>query len=135
MKERVIGLTLIGVGIGIIIFAAFSVLRVFTAKAQPASLFNFPAISLDASSLIGSDAPPDAREALRSGAQAPKLELIPSEIMNKTTNALAHLLLMGFIASIGYKIGSLGVMLSRPIIVNLKSKESETQSVDSSSKN
>ena len=133
MTERVSGFALLAVGIAIIVLAAFSVFNVFSGRSEPVSPFSFPAVSLDASSLIGSDAPPEAREALRASGQTPKLELIPADILNKTSNTLAHLLLMGFIASIGYKIGSLGAMLARPVIVKLKTKNGEISTEDSSS--
>lgn len=133
MTERASGLILILGGIVIIILAAFSVGMVFSGKSKPASLFNFPAISLDTTSLIGSDASPEAREALKATGQAPKLELIPADILNQTSNILAHLLLMGFVAGVGYKIGSLGTMLARPVIVKLKTKNSELISEDSTS--
>ena len=125
MTERVSGFALIILGIVIIVLAAFSVYSVFSGKSKPFALFNFPAISLDASSLIGSDAPPEARDALRASGQAPMLELVPADILNKTSNTLAHLLLMGFIASVGYKIGSLGALLARPVVVKLKTKNAE----------
>ena len=38
---------------------------------------------------------------------------------------------MGFIASVGYKIGSLGAMLARPVVVKLKTKDGEVVSGDS----
>jgi len=120
MTEKVSGFGLLICGIAIIVFSGFSVVSVFSGKSKPVNLFTFSSISLDASSLIGSDAPPEAREALKLSGQAPKLELIPAEIINQTSNTMAHLLLMGFIASIGYKIGSLGTLLARPINVKLK---------------
>jgi len=132
VTERISGFILIIAGIVIIIVAASLVIKVFTGKAEPASVFNFSSISLDASNLVGSDAPPEAKEALKASGQAPKLELIPADILNKTSNLLAHLLLMGFVASIGYKIGSLGAMLARPVIVKLKTKEGEIVSEDAS---
>ena len=131
MTEKASGFVLLIVGILIIIVAAFSVFSVFSGKTEPVNLFSFSAISLDASNLIGSDAPPEAREALKASGQAPKLELIPADILNKTSNTMAHLLLMGFIASVGYKIGSLGAMLARPIVVKLKTKDGEVVSGDS----
>ena len=131
MTEKASGFVLLIVGIVIIILSAFSVFSVFSGKMEPVNLFSFPAISLDASNLIGSDAPPEAREALKASGQAPKLELIPADILNKTSNTMAHLLLMGFIASVGYKIGSLGAMLARPVVVKLKTKDGEVVSGDS----
>jgi len=132
MSERVTGFILLAIGIGIICFSAINVFSVFTGKLKPYALFNFPSITLDASNLVGSDLPPEDANALKSGGNAPKLELVQASVLNDTGNIFAHLLLMGFIASIGYKIGSLGAMLARPLVVKLKTKNGEILSENSS---
>lgn len=124
MSEKIIGYLLLILGIGIIIYSAISVYRVFTNKAKPVALFNFPPISLDLGSSLTASLPPELKQALnQQPLPSQKTEIFPAEILNSNMNIFAHLILMGFMASIGFKIASLGVMFLRPIVVKLKAKE------------
>lgn len=118
MSEKVTGYILLGAGLLVIIFAALNVYQVFTNQAKPVQVFKFEGIALDASSLI----PTDERPRNQAETQAPKMELISGSMINESSNLFIHLFLMGFVASVGYKIASLGVMLLRPINVAVKSK-------------
>ncbi len=121
MSEKIIGYILILSGIGIILFSALSAYNVFTGINRPAQLFKFDGISINLSSLVSQNLPEDAKIFME---QNPvKQEIMPASILNNTTNVLAHYLLMGFIASIGFKIASLGTLLVRPVVVKLKTKE------------
>lgn len=113
MTEKILGYALLTIGILIILFSAYSAYRVFTKQQEPIQLFNFNAISLDIGKLIAPTltSSPDLSQ-----------ELVSPEMINGPLNLSAHLLLMGFISSIGFKIASLGVMLIRPIVVKLKEK-------------
>lgn len=111
MSEKISGYTLLISGIAIILFCAFNVVFVFTGRAQPIQIFNFPALSLDLGQSLG----------LPGGAATKPMDLVPGDMLNQTSNLFAHLFLMGFLASIGEKLASLGVQLVRPIVV--KSKE------------
>lgn len=102
MSEKVIGYALLIVGVIVIVFAAVSVVTVFTGHAQPVQLFNFSAMSI----------------ALAPGAKP--VELFSARDLNQTANITAQLFLMGFIAGIGEKLASLGVQLVRPIVVKAK---------------
>lgn len=114
MNEKIAGYILLVSGILVIAFAAWSVFSVFTKKSTPVQLFSFSGISLDASKLTGG-AVPQSKDS--------QMELIPSSLLNDTSNIFAHLFLMGFIAGIGHKIASLGVMLLRPVEVKVRTKE------------
>lgn len=137
MPEKVTGYILIIIGIVAIILSAFSVYQVFTKKSQPVKLFNFKGISLDPSQLINQDLaqnlptnfPPEALELLNQQNRplTKPAEIISPELLNDSSNIFAHLFLMGFIASVGFKLASLGVMLVRPIVVKLKAKEITTE--------
>ncbi|MCL4389907.1 MAG: hypothetical protein M1484_01415 [Patescibacteria group bacterium] len=102
MIEKITGYSLLAVGIAAIVFAAFNVYFVFTKQALPIQVFNFPAVSME---LVPGTKP---------------VELVSADMLNQSSNLLAHLLLMGFIASIGQKLASLGVQLLRPIVVKVK---------------
>ena len=116
MNEKTVGYALLAIGVAIILIAAVSVLLVFTKTINPVQLFNFQGVSLDLSSLVPSL--PGTKPA------APATtELLPSNVLNDTSNVFAHVFLMGFIASIGGRIATLGVQLLRPVEVKVRTKE------------
>lgn len=120
MSEKITGYLLLAVGILVILFAAYSVIMVFTKQAQPVKLFNMEGISLDASMFMPKDLPPDAAKLLQQGTGSQKVPVISPELINEPLNLYAYLFFMGFIATIGYKIASLGTMLIRPVVVKMK---------------
>lgn len=136
MTEKILGYILISFGIMAIIYAVLSVYSVFTKKSKPVQLFNFEGISLDASQLVPQvpqdlpdNLPPEASQLLnQQNLSSQKAELIPASVLNDSTNIFAHLFLMGFIASAGQKIASLGTRLVRPINVKLRAKEEPQKS-------
>lgn len=111
MSEKVIGYSLLTVGLILIVFAAINIFAVFTGQAQPIQLFHFQSVSLDFGASLG----------LPKGA-SPATELLSAKDFNQMANLTAQIFLMGFLAGIGQKIAALGVDLIRPIVV--KSKES-----------
>ena len=123
MTERMVGYALLIVGFLFILFSAFSVYSVFTARSKPVQLFNFDGVTLNMANLLGSGEGLSAeqQQALsRQKAQIPPQEIVSSKMINESSNIGAHVILMGFLASIGYRIGSLGAQLVRPIVVKLK---------------
>lgn len=112
MNEKIIGYALLAIGLVIITFAGVNVYQVFTHRILPVQLFSFQGISLDAGQLFD----PGTK-------QQASLQLISPEMINQTSNVFAHLFLMGFVASIGFKIANLGVGLLRPLEVKLRTKE------------
>ncbi len=118
MTEKIIGYLLLVVGVVIILFSGLSVYKVFNREWQPVQPFQFTGISIDLSSMLTASLPPEVAARNRQQPTA-KTELISGEMLNSSANIAAHLLLMGFIASIGYKLASLGVMFLRPVNVKL----------------
>lgn len=102
MSEKVVGYTLLIVGLIVIVFAAINIFAVFTGKAEPVQLFNFAPVVL---TLIPGTKP---------------TELFPARDLNQMANISAQLFLMGFLAGIGQKLASLGVQLVRPIVIKTK---------------
>jgi hypothetical protein len=115
MSEKILGYILIAVGVCVIIASAANVYSVFSGKARPIAPFNLGGISLD----FGAMAPPEQKATLDASGASLKTELIKPEVLNQPLNYAAHLLLMGFLASAGFKLASLGTMLVRPIKVKL----------------
>lgn len=124
MREKVIGYSLLTVGILIILYSAFSVYSVFNKKQNPVDVFNLPGISLDLSGLVGGDLSPEEKALMKEKNVNTRAELISPEVLNTPLNYTFHILFMGFIASIGFKIANLGTLLIRPIKVNLKEEKS-----------
>ena len=112
MSEKIVGYTLLVIGIIVIVLSALNIYAVFTGQMLPVQLFHLNGISLDLSQYTGVKAKP--------------AELIPAETLNQTSNLAAHLFLMGFIASMGQKLASLGVELVRPIVVKLRDEKNLT---------
>lgn len=124
MNERVTGYTLLGIGVVLILFSIISVFLVFTGNTKPAKLFNSAGITFDLSSLVGGNlqALKNVGSPNQPAAKKPA-EIIPADLINDSTNIFVHLLLMGFIASGGFKLASLGVSLIRPVVIKLKAKD------------
>ena len=120
MSEKILGYGLITIGIILILAAAFSVFAVFTGGAQPVNLFKFNGLSLDLGPSLLGGLPPEMTKGLK--VSSSPTEIIPAQMLNSTANIFAHLMLMGFIASIGQKLASLGVQLIRPIVVKVSGK-------------
>lgn len=123
VSDRIVGYLLFLAGILIIAYSIFNVYKVFTRSFEPVQLFDFQAIGLDAGSLIGSDLSAEQQELVRASGAQTKLEIVPASLLNQSSNILAHLLLMGFLASAGYKLASLGIMMLRPVVVKLIGKD------------
>ncbi len=119
MTEKMLGYIFIFVGILVIAGAGMSVFGVFTKNSKPVQLFNGPGISMDLGSILKSQVPAGVD---LSGA---KTEIVPASVVNDSANLFAHIFLMGFMATIGYRIAAIGAMLVRPIQVKLKVKETE----------
>lgn len=121
MTEKVTGYLLVAAGIIVIIFSAFSVYSVFTGKAQAVELFKFDGVSISARALLS----PEMAAQIPSDQKLPDIEILPADMVNSTTNILAHMFLMGFIASIGYKVAMLGVNLLKPVVVKVSENKIE----------
>jgi hypothetical protein len=104
MNEKILGYSLVILGIAVILFAGVSVYSVFTGRTKPFGLFNFPSISIDIP-------------------QAGKTEVISARTLNDSSDMIAYVVLMSFIAGIGSRLSTIGAMLVRPINVKLKARE------------
>lgn len=126
MSEKIIGYTLLIIGIVIIFFSANSVYMVFTGRDKPLPLFHLSGVSMETPQVSTTNLPPEIVKALKLEAQkSQKMEIISAEMINTPLNFYAHLFFMGFLATIGYKIASLGVMLVRPLIVKVRGVKEE----------
>jgi hypothetical protein len=118
MTEKMAGYFLIIIGLLLILYPLFNVYLVFTNKAEPYELFSLTGITFDLTQM--SDQPLTAEEKSMMGESGAGFELLSQDMINKPLNLISHVVLMGFIASIGFKLASLGTMLVRPINVRVK---------------
>ena len=120
MSEKIIGYILLCVGIVVIALSGYSVYAVFTKQAEPVKLFNFKGIGIDVNQVISNSLPPEIAQMVTKNQKPQSTEIISADILNETSNFVAHYILMGFIASLGFKIATLGTTLVRPVVVKLK---------------
>lgn len=116
------GYALLVAGIAIIAFAVFSVYSVFSGRMEPFAVFTFDGVTVPLSSLMPSEGGMPVGDA--------ELELMSATDLNKTTNTFAHLFLMGFIASAGFKVATLGTNLIRPIVVRVNDQKLKSSILD-----
>jgi hypothetical protein len=121
MDHKIVGYLLLLSGIILIGFATFNTYQVFTGQTQSVNLFSSKGISVDLKQLQ-----PAGETTTNS-----QLELLSADTFNKAFNLSFHLFLMGFVASTGFKLASLGNQLLRPIDVHLKTIETPTPKLQS----
>jgi len=124
MSEKVTGYLLLALGILLIFGSLAGIYTVFTGRTQPYPIFNLPAITLDLSGLMQAEGQ-EAQEVSESGANL-QTELVKGDVLNKPMNLVAYLLFMSFLLNVGFKIGSLGVQLIRPIKVHLRGESQKS---------
>lgn len=126
MSEKIVGYVLLTLGLVVIAAATLNVYQVFSKQIEPVQIFSFPSVSLDLGSAIGGQLPVEQRALLQAQmGESAKQEVIPSAVLNDSSNLAAHLFLMGFIVSVGYRVASLGTQLVRTIVVPVRGMKEE----------
>jgi hypothetical protein len=121
VESKVLGYLLLASGLILVTFSLLSVYQVFTNKIQPIQLFNQRGISLDLRQILGPSLSPSLD--LASSSASGQLELLSADSLNKMFNLTFHLVFMGFVSTVGFRLGTLGNQFLRPIIVDIKSLE------------
>src|SRR3989344_4976190 len=98
MSERVVGYLFLCIGVIVIVFCAVNVYLVFTQQIPSISF-----IDNNTSLKFNMNIPGEGGELVKV-----PLELGEVTYVFKLINSIAHLMLMGFLASIGYKIALIG---------------------------
>lgn len=126
MGERMTGYTLLVIGFSIMIASLYLVFNVFSGASEPYKLMNLNEISINATMFIPAESlNPDADH---------NIVLVDKESLNHIVNIIFYLIFMGFAASIGFKIASIGTMLIRTIEVNLKEAKDKKPPTESTKK-
>jgi hypothetical protein len=131
MTEKIIGYTLLFTGLIVIAGASMSVYQVFTGKSQPVQVFSFPSLKIDPSAFTPqvdfTDQLPEELQGVitrnQPNAEPHEIELFPADMLNTMANTGAHLMLMSFIVTVGFRVAELGVKLTRPIVVRLNQRK------------
>jgi len=108
--EKIIGYSLLGLGLIFILIAAHSVFTVFTGSPPP-DIFKMDSIVLNVNNGSG-------------GTNG--VELVSGKIASQFLNMISWYILMFFIAQAGGKIAGLGIQLIKEIRVTVKSKDGLT---------
>ncbi|MDD5481993.1 MAG: hypothetical protein PHR64_03600 [Candidatus Shapirobacteria bacterium] len=105
MREKIVGYVLLSFSVLVIIGAVVNVYLVFIGKTKPIDIFG---------SLGSLDLPP--------GLVSDSTGQSGNNLL-ASFNIFAHLALMSFVTSAVFKVGRLGVMMVRPIKVNLNQEK------------
>lgn len=127
-SEKIIGYLLLALGIGIIIASTFSLYQVFTGQKIAPEVFQFeaPTISLPTTQQLQLPQDMELPEGFsfpQAEAQSQEFKVLPDEAINNLSNMFIYLLLMGFIASSGAKIATIGTKMAKDIKVVVKEEK------------
>lgn len=109
MSEKIIGYTLLAFGVLIILVSGIKIYNVLVQKAVPTHFISYQKI-------LG---PEEVKSNEPNIAEAFGID--PASV-DYLINLSIYLLLFGFIAKVGWHLGSLGVMLLRPVVWDAKIK-------------
>lgn len=107
--DRTVGYVLLGVGLGLIIFAVCSMFNVFTGSVTPPAISEMKSITIPLPA--GEGMPPT------------EVEVVSGAEISQIVNMVLWGILMVFIITAGGKIGGLGVKLIRDIKVEVKRED------------
>jgi hypothetical protein len=110
-SNKIIGLILLVVGLGIIFYGLHSSFNVFTAKTEPPTIFSFQAAKIEE---IKKEAktPEELQTEMAKDVLAEQFrEMIPADYLQKTFNLVAWSIFIGILILIGSNIAGLGTKL------------------------
>jgi len=143
--EKIIGYTMLGVGILLMMFSSFQIILTFTGKAQPIKIFESEPkenVQNDTSNLDISNPDQllqqiqqDPFSLLTSGGSGTNFpQIIDPTIINQMLNLMVYYFIMQFVLGLGYKLASLGVQMIRPLKISID-KNQLTSLLESSKTN
>lgn len=118
MSEKIIGYLLIATGVIIIIVSGLSATRAVKTQKIPVTFFSEQTIN----SFSGKSVTP--KETMPINIQE-MLGISPTMI-GTILNITVYLVILGFFVKLGFHLASLGTMLVRPIVVDLKTQKDKT---------
>jgi hypothetical protein len=124
MQGKTLGYILLFSGLLLIIFSSSFTILVFTNFREPINVFHLKAPTIYLESLFPTLLQDSRTTSFPIQKSDKGIELLPGDAFSKIINMVTTLLLMGFLASSGFKIASLGVLLLRPIEVKSNEQRS-----------
>jgi hypothetical protein len=121
VDTKLAGYLLLLFGLLLIVIPLYNVYMVFTGHSQSVQLFKQSGISLDLRKFMGPGLSPSLD--LVASSSGTQMELLSADSVNRLFNLSFHLVFMGFIVSVGFRIATLGNQLLRPIEVKLNSPQ------------
>lgn len=123
--DKIIGYSLLVVGLGMIGIPVYMVINVFTGKSKPPRVINVSAPSIALPSVGGSLELPEELKSQgfsikQSDPSKSEQKIIPDEVFNLYINSGFFYLMMLFVTSAGAKIAGIGVHLTKDIKVKIK---------------
>jgi len=127
--EKIIGYSLLGLGIIFMFFATFQIVLTFTGKVSPFQIIKSTpqknnqntANSFDKSNPeeLLKQAQQDPLSLLSSGGGVDLSNFIDQKAINNMLNLTVHYFIMQFLLGLGYKLASLGVQMVRPLKISI----------------
>lgn len=110
-SNKIIGLVLLFLGLGIIFYSLYSSFNVFTGKTQPPTIFSFKDTKIEETKKEAKT-PEEIQTELTKDVLARQLkEMIPADYLQKTFNLVTWSIFIGILVLIGSNIAGLGIKL------------------------
>ncbi|PIZ66119.1 hypothetical protein CO051_04505 [Candidatus Roizmanbacteria bacterium CG_4_9_14_0_2_um_filter_39_13] len=128
--EKIVGYSLLGVGILLMIIASFQIILVFTGKATPIQVMKSAPQKNNQNTTKNVDttnpdellkqAQQDPFSLLGSGGGLGMPDIIDPKTINDMLNLTVYYFIMQFVLGLGYKLASLGVQMVRPLKISVE---------------
>ena len=115
MAAKILGYFLLIIGLVLIGFSLISIYFVFTQKSSPTTIFHQSSIYINPRQFIPQDVPDQLNEEKLS--ELAPIEILSQDTINTALNLAAHLIFMGFVSSVGFKLSSLGIQIIRSLAI------------------
>lgn len=129
-KEKILGYSLLALGLLVIAVATVLALRVLTGGTQPPKVFEFEAPTINLPQLAGGITEgidlPEGFGASGQQSAPSSVKLLPDDVFNKLLNMVVFYLAMMFLASSGAKVAEVGIKLVKDIKVQIKDEQIKT---------
>lgn len=128
--EKIVGYTLLGVGILLMIISSIQIVFIFTGKIMPIQIVKSQPQKSNQNSIKNIDktnydellqqAQQDPFSLIGSGKDSGISGIIDPAVINQMLNLIIYYFIMQFVLGFGYKLASLGVQMVRPLKVSVE---------------
>ena len=133
-SEKILGYLFLFLGVLIMIFSSFQLIKVFTGTAEPVAIFSQPKKTMTNKALVDTGGQDQLKMieliqkdpfSLLSDTNSsfnPFASIMENVVIYDVLNLLTHFVVMQFLLSLGFKFANIGVGLLRPINVTVSQK-------------